>query len=388
MVIKSVSRYLLVSLIILVLLVVGYLVIVKRPLLVEVVDVERGVSVQVFGLGTVEARILSKVGFEVGGMLVELAVDHGERVKQGTVLARLHSAEQQVHVTRAQAKLTQAEAALQKDEAVLVRSRAILEQRQQTNRRQQALVKQQAASQEVVDEAHMNEAVAAANVTVTESEIAVARANLQDAHAQLTLETTILDHYTLYAPYDGIVIKRHKELGTVLNSGEPLFTLVDPASVWALAYVDEARAGHLQPGQPAEVRLRSRPNKPLLAHVVRIDIESDRVSEERRVYVKCDQCPADFHLGEQIEVFITVATLPEALLVPEIAVDLYDGAGGTVWTVEDDVLQQRKVRFGQRTLDGRLEITGGLAQDARVLARWPPGLRAGRTVQLIARESP
>ena len=141
MMIKSVPRYLLVALIILVLLAISYLVIVKRPLLVEVVDVEQGVPVQVFGLGTVEARILSKVGFEVGGMLVELAVDHGERVKQGTVLARLHSAEQQVRVTKAQAKLTQAEAALQKDEAVLVRSRAILEQRQQTNRRQQALVK-------------------------------------------------------------------------------------------------------------------------------------------------------------------------------------------------------------------------------------------------------
>jgi len=225
----------------------------------------------------------------------------------------------------------------------------------------------------------MNEAVAAANVTVTESEIAVARANLLDAHAQVTLEITILDHYTLYAPYDGIVIKRHQELGTVLNPGEPLFTLVDPSSVWALvdpssvwalAYVDEARAGHLQLGQPAEVRLRSRPNEPLPAHVVRIDIESDRVSEERRVYVKCDQCPTDFHLGEQVEVFVTVATLPEALLVPEIAVDLYDGAEGTVWTVEDDALQQRKVQFGHRTLDGRLEITGGLVQDARVLARY------------------
>ena len=78
-------------------------------------------------------------------MLVELAVDHGERVKQGTVLARLDSAEQQVRVTKAQANLTQAEAALQKDEATLERSRAILKQRQQTNRRQQALVKQKAA---------------------------------------------------------------------------------------------------------------------------------------------------------------------------------------------------------------------------------------------------
>lgn len=388
MMINRVSRYLSVALIAVVLIGIGYLVIVKRPLSVEVVEVEHDVPVQVFGLGTVEARLLSNVGFEVGGALTELAVDHGDRVKQGAVLARLHSAEQQARVDKAQANLAQAEAALQKSEAAVVRSLAIHKQRQQTNRRQQSLVKTKASSQEAADEAHMNVSVAAAEVTVTESEVAVARATLQDARAQLRLESTILDQHTLCAPYDAVVVSRHKELGTVLNPGEPLVTLVDPASVWGLAYVDESRAGHLLPGQPAEVRLRSRPNEPLRAHVERIAIESDRVSEERSVYVKCDQCPVDFHLGEQIEVFITVATLPNALLVPETAVDLYDGMEGTVWTVEEGALQRRKLMFGHRTLDGRLEITGGLARDARVLARWPPGLRANRAVQIIASEAP
>ena len=380
--INRVSRYLSVALIAFVLVGVGYLVIVKRPLSVEVIDVEHDVPVQVFGLGTVEARILSNVGFEVGGTLIELAVDHGDRVKQGAVLARLHSAEQQAHVDKAQANLAQAEAALQKSEAAEVRSRAILKQRQQTNHRQQALAKQKTVSQEVADEAHMNAAVAAADVSVAESEVAVTRAAVLDARAQLTLESTILDHYTLYAPYDAVVVTRHKELGVVINPGEAMFTLVDPASVWALAYIDEARAGHLQLGQPAEVRLRSRPNESLPAHVVRIDIESDRVSEERRVYVKCDQCPADFHLGEQAEVFITVAKLPQALLIPETAVDLYDGVEGTVWTLEDGALHKRKVRFGHRTLDGRLEIIGGLPADGRVLATWSAGLREGRAARI------
>ena len=386
--IKSVSRYLLPILIAIVLVGIGYLVLVKRPLPVEVVEVEDDVPVQVFGLGTVEARIRSEVGFEVGGALVELAVDQGDQVKQGAVLARLNSAEQQARVAKVQANLTQAEAALLKSEAALVRSRAILKQRRQTNRRQQTLAKQKTVAQEVADEAAMNEAVAAAEVAVAESDIAVARATVQDAHAQNALESTILDHYTLYSPYDAVVVARRKELGTVLNSGEPLFTLVDPATVWALAYVDEARAGHLQLGQPAEVRLRSRPNETLRAHVERIDIESDRVSEERRVYVKCDQCPPEFHLGEQVEILITVVTLQNVLLVPETAVDLYDGVAGIVWTVEAGALQKRKVSFGHRTLDGRMEITGGLAQDARVLAKWPPGLRENRAARLITTETP
>lgn len=385
---KRILRYLSVALIACVLAGVGYLVLIKRPLAVETVAIERDVPVQVFGLGTVEARVLSDVGFEVGGTLTELAVDHGDQVRQGTVLARLHSAEQQARVAKAQASLTQAEAALQKSEAALVRSRAILKQRRQTNRRQQTLVKQKTIAQDVADEAQMNEAVAVAEVSVAESDVAVARAALKDASAQHLLETTVLDQYTLYAPYGAVVVARRKELGTVLNPGEPLFTLVDSASIWALAYVDEARAGHLQLGQAAEVRLRSRPNERLPAHVERIGIESDRVSEERRVYVKCDQCPADFHLGEQAEVFITVATLPRAVLVPETAVDLYDGKNGTVWTVEEGVLQRRRVSFGHRTLDGRLEVARGLSDDTPVLATWTIGLREGRAARIDGDRAP
>jgi len=385
---KRIVRYLSVALIASVLVGVGYLVLIKRPLAVETVAIEQDVPVQVFGLGTVEARVLSDVGFEVGGTLTELAVDHGDQVRQGAVLARLHSAEQQARVAKAQASLTQAEAALQKREAALVRSRAILKQRSQTNRRQQTLAKQNAVAQETADEAQMNEAVAAAEVSVAESDVAVARAAIEDARAQHVLETTVLAQHTLYAPYDAVVVARRKEPGTVLNPGEPLFTLVDPTSVWALAYVDEARAGHLQLGQPAEVRLRSRPNERLPAHVERIEIESDRVSEERRVYVKCDQCPADFHLGEQAEVFITVATLAKALLVPETTVDLYDGANGTVWTLEEGALQRRRVSFGHRTLDGRLEIAGGLPDNTPILASWPPGLREGRAARIDGNRAP
>ena len=58
-----------------------------RPVNVQVSQVERDVPVQVFGLGTVEARVTSKVGFKVSGVLVELGADVGDRVAKGAVLA-------------------------------------------------------------------------------------------------------------------------------------------------------------------------------------------------------------------------------------------------------------------------------------------------------------
>ena len=56
--------------------------------------VQRDVAVEVFGLGTVEARVTSKIGFKVSGVLVELRADVGDRVVKGAVLARLDDREQ------------------------------------------------------------------------------------------------------------------------------------------------------------------------------------------------------------------------------------------------------------------------------------------------------
>ncbi|MEO3429259.1 efflux RND transporter periplasmic adaptor subunit [Pelagibius sp. CAU 1746] len=349
-----------------------------RPLQVEVSLPAENVPVEVFGLGTVEARILSKVGFETGAALAALNADHGDRVKKGDVLARLQSTEQEARVAKARAGIANAEAAVRMAEAAVGKARAVLTQKKQANRRKQALVARQTVSVEVAEEAQMEEDVAAAELAVAVSDVEVTKAALDDAKAQYELERVLLDKHVLIAPYDAVVVERHKELGAVLAAGETLFTLVAAETVWVLAYVDEARAGGLRLDQPAEVRLRSLPRQTFRGHVARIAIESDRVSEERRVYIACDLCPQSFHLGEQAEVFIRTATLDNPLLVPEAAVDGFDGLQGSVWTVEDGELRRRNVTFGERTLDSRLEIVDGLPGAVPVVRVLRPGLREGR----------
>jgi HlyD family secretion protein len=367
---------------------VVFLFIFLRPLPVEVARPAENIAVKVFGLGTVEARILSNVGFEVGAALVELNADHRDRVNEGDVLARLRNAEQEARVAKARAGVINAEAAVKTAEAAIGKARAVLAQKKQANKRKQALLKQHTVSVETAEEAQTEEDVAAADLTVAISNIEVTKAALEDAKAQLELERVLLDQHILKAPYDATVVKRHKELGSVLSPGEPLFTLVATETVWALAYVDEARAGGIRLGQPAEVRLRSLPRQTFKGHVTRIDIESDRVSEERRVYIACDQCPETFHLGEQAEVFITTAVLDKALLIPETAVEGFDGTHGMVWTVEAGALHRREVTFGDRTLDSRLEIVAGLAKDAYVVSVPRPGLREGRAAKIVEGSAP
>jgi HlyD family secretion protein len=349
-----------------------------RPLAVETARVESNVSVRVFGLGTVEARILSRLGFQVAGTVAELRADHGDRVSAGEVLARLDAREQTARVAKAEAAVAQAEANLSRAHASVEKARAQLEQRRQVSQRRQELLRKGNVSKEAAEDAQTAEAVARADLALAQSEVEVAKAAAADARAQLQFETAQLGRHTLTSPFDAVVVARLKELGTALGANEPLFTLVDDKTIWALAYIDEALAGGIRVGQPAEVRLRSLPGEPRAGRVVRIDIESDRVNEERRVYIACEKCPESFHLGEQAEIVITTGTIGRALLVPETAVEGFDGAAGRVWTVEDGRLHRRRVAFGRRTLDGRLEIVEGLPPAAQVLVAPPADAKEGR----------
>jgi HlyD family secretion protein len=351
----------------------------NRPIHVEVAAVEQNVPVRVFGLGTVEARVMSKIGFEVGATLAQLNADHGDRVTKGQVLARLSLGEQEAKVAKARAALEIAEVNIKRAEADLEKAQAVLVQKQEVNRRKQVLVGRSVVSEQTAEEAARDEAVAKADVRVAESGIASTKAQLTDAQAQLQFEETLLKHRTLVAPYDAIVIERHKELGTVVKAGDPIFTLIAVGSYWGLSYVDEARAGYISEGQRVDARLRSRPQDAFTGQVVRIGLESDRVTEERRVFIKGDNPPPRVFLGEQVEFLITVAKLDKALLVPEAAVHGYNGREGTVWTVEDGRLRQRLVKFRHRTEDARLEIVEGLPDGVRVATRVETGFREGRS---------
>ncbi len=360
----------------------GFLFLTERLLTVTVAQPESDVALRIYGLGTVEARILSRVGFEVGGALTAFAVDAGDRVAPGQEMASLHAAEQEARVARARAAVAANEANLAKADAAVVRARAVLAQREAANRRQQGLAQRDVTSIQRAEEAQRDEDVARADLAVAEADVAVIRAQGMDAAAALRQEETLLAHHRLIAPYDALVVARHAEAGTVVKAGDPVLTLIDPASIWIQAYVDEERAGQLSLGQPGTIRLRSQPAAEFHGTIGRIGIESDRVNEERRVWLTCSDCPAEMFLGEQAEVRILTGTRASALMVPELAITGFDGHRGTVWTVADGRLTRAELTFGARDDRGRVEVTAGLPEGAAIVARVPKGAAEGRRARI------
>ena len=339
-------------------------------------------ALRIYGLGTVEARILSRVGFEVGAALTRLSADAGDSVVRGQELATLHSAEQEARVARAHAAVAANEAGLAKADAAVMRARAVLAQREAANRRQQGLAQRDVASVQRAEETQRDEDVARADLAVAEADLALIRAQGLDATAALQQEKSLLAHHRLVAPYDALIVARQAEAGTVVKAGDPIFTLIDPATIWIQAYVDEERAGQLAPGQPGTIRLRSQPSAEFHGTIARIGIESDRVNEERRVWLTCTDCPAGMFLGEQAEVRILTGTRPTALMVPEVAITGFDGHRGTVWVVRDGRLARAELTFGARDDLGRVEVTGGLPDGTEIVAAPPKSATEGRRARL------
>ena len=314
-----------------------------RPLEVEIAEPERNIEVRVFGVGSVEAQIVSKIGFQISGRIVALSADQGDSVAENSELARLEDSVQRARVAKAQVAKAQAEAALARARAGLNRSEVAIEQKASVNQRRQSLVGSGAVTREAADDARANESYARSDNEVAKADVQVSEAARKDVDASLAIEKVTLDQHRLVAPFNGRILARLKELGSIVAPGEAVFSIVDPATIWVRAYVDEALAGGLAVGQTAWVRLRSQMSQRVEAEVARIDGENDRVTEERRLYVRCRACDPRHqvrYLGEQAEIEIVKAIVPEGLFIPLRATQGFDGRSALVWTVTDGRLGQ------------------------------------------------
>lgn len=358
-----------------------------RELALPVLSPDTDVELRVFGIGTVEAQIASKVGFHVAGKIRELSADQGDFVKSGAVLARLDDDSQRAKLMKSEAAVRQAAASALKSQAQRDRAEASYQQKKNVNSRRQTLVGRGAVSQEAAEDAQAAEEIARGDLKLAEAEVAVSKVLQDDAEAQRRIDAVLLDQHELRAPFDARVIARHKELGSVASAGEAVFTLIEPASVWIRAFIDEASAGGLQIGQKAFVRLRSEPLNTFEAEIVRIDQENDRVTEERRVYVRCRECGPQHQirfLGEQAEIEIVKGKVASGYFIPLKFVEGYDGRSGTIWLLQNDRLTKWTTPLAERLLDGRVRIAGEIPPGAAIVASDPAGLRIGRTARAAA----
>lgn len=363
-----------------------------KALSVTVANVEDNIAIEVFGIGTAEAKIVSNIAFQVEGRLSHLIVDQGDLVKAGDMLARLDDNEQLAIVKRSTLEVSQAKAFLAQSILAESKAKTTFKYKQKTAKRHKNLLAEQSISEGVFDDSQNEEQTANLAWKIAKSNITLAQSALKIAAAQLTLQQVILENHQLKAPYDAVVLVRQKELGSVLKSGEPLFTLVDPSTTWVRAYIDESRVGNIKLGQTARIRYRSKSQQEFKGSVARINMESSRVNEEYSVYIRCINCPketSNLHLGEQAEVTIITQVMSNVVAIPENFVKSFDSQKmtGDIWLIKNKKLVLESVNFIAKTLDARLVVDNKTLQinneKVQVITHSVNSLSVGKSVTVL-----
>lgn len=222
--------------------------------------------------GNVDIREVT-LGFRVAGRIESLAVDEGDAVREGQVLAALDTdpLRRELNEARANAHAIEARLALFRAgyraedigqaQGRLAEQRAALTNAEQTLERLAKLKDTGAISIRQWDDAvAARDAARARLVQAQESasqyrhgfrpqEVAEAQANLVRAQASVSQSELRLADAELKAPADGIVLTRAAEKGAILAAGTPVFTVSLTRPVWVRAYCAEPQLGRVGPGR-------------------------------------------------------------------------------------------------------------------------------------------
>lgn len=320
----------------------------------------------VFGIGTVEAQHAYAVGPIQAGRLLSVRVDQGDRVVAGQLLAELDPVDLGQRAEAAGSAAARARQAAQASQAQVAEAESRARLAQANSERYQALYERNFVAREMADSRRHEAAAADAALAAARANAAAAQREIGRTEADLRGIEQLRSSLKLVSPVDGVVTAREAEPGTTVVAGQAVLRLVDPSQLWVRARVDQARAKGVQVGQAADIVLRSVPGVPLPGKVVRIDLQSDALTEERIVNVAFDPAPAQLYLGELAEVTILLPGADDALTVPRAALAQRRGTVG-VWRIEQGRARFRPVQPGMQSAE-RVQIVSGLAAGDRIIA--------------------
>ena len=190
------------------------------------------------------------------------------------------------------------------------------------------------------------------------------------------------DNTRLLATQAGIVLSRETEPGSTVVAGQAVLRVIDPASLWIRARFDQARSGALAAGLAATIVLRSKQEQALTGRVARVEMQGDSVTEERMAQIAVDALPAGTSVGELAEVTVSLPATPPTLVVPNAAIRRVDGRLGVWQLQDDDSLQFVELRLGQSSLDGRVQVLGGLTSGDQIVVYSAKTLDAGSRIAI------
>lgn len=301
--------------------------------------------------GVVEPNAYRQVAVTplVGGRIVRVSAQLGDRVRRGQSVAWVYSPE----LSDARAKYVAATAMLDAHDRELQRT--------------QKLVAIGAASRQELERIHAEHAAQIAEVDSARSRLELLGGDAGKRAPSAPDENATT---SIPAPIDGVVTERLANVGLNVDPTTKLFTVIDLSNVWIIGDVYERDLHRVREGARATVTTNAYPDLALDGRVSYIDPQLDTTTRTAKVRVEVPNPRGVLRLGMFTDVAITSSRTPPVLSVPNGAIQNV-GDRQVVYAALSDgasTFVERGVRVG-RSLGDRVEILAGLAAGDLVVSK-------------------
>ena len=302
--------------------------------------------------GTLTARRQATVRAEIGGSVVAVYADRGTVVAEGAPLLRIEGrAVQDAQIAAASDVRT--------DEDALAIARRRLT-------RAETLLAGGAIPADEVDDARQA-------LTSAEAKLATSRARLSAANEALA-------HTLVRAPFAGVVSARPVHTGDIIESGNVLFELLDPATMYVEGSVPSSEVAAVHVGAPVELSVTGYPGRTFTGHIERVSPSADPSTRQIPVFIAIANRDGKLVAGLFAEGRVAQSVAP-SLLVPDAALDRTGEP--TVVRFAAGRLERRSVQTGRRDSNGTLvEVQSGLALGDTVVLGVSPSIRSGTAARV------
>jgi macrolide-specific efflux system membrane fusion protein len=269
-------------------------------------DLEKTVT----ALAQVRPKTFVDVGTQVSGQLRRVAVEIGDTVKKGDLIAQIDPTVYQTRVLAGRAKIDNLKAQL--DQA---RAQLVLDQAREERARQ--LYSTNATSKDAFE-------LATANLKINQGKIASFEAQIKEMEATLAGDEANLNYTKIYAPQDGTIVDQIAFEGQTLNANQtaPIIARIadlDVMTVWA--QVAEADIPRVVAGMPVYFTTLGMPEKRYSA-VVRQVLPTPQTVNDVILYNVLIDVPnkeRELMTNMTAQVFFVLGAVKDATLVPTAA---------------------------------------------------------------------
>lgn len=301
--------------------------------------------------GTVESRLVSSVAAEIAGLVTEYPAREGNSVSAGDVLARLRTESLRLQLAAMEAQLNEEEARRKLAERIMVRARQLYES--------------DAYSRQQLDEAQFEFDARQGRTDQLQAEIA----RLQDD----------LERSVIRAPFAGIIIREHTEVGEWLEVGSPVVDLLSQRELEVSLQLPERYFGRIRLNTPARITFEALPQRRFEGTVSAVIPNADIQARTFPLKVRFRNTSDKIGIGMLAQVELPVGEASQSIIVPKDAVVL-QGTERIVFIIDENGSVRRRAVSTGSGVGQWVEVTEGIQAGERVVTRGNERLQEGQQV--------